>query len=86
MRLTVRVLHFLSMKLVTGRVENGKVSLPEGEFEEGAAVAVLASTMDEPVRLTLAEEEALIESLAAIQSGNYISSEDLLRHLRLRGR
>jgi hypothetical protein len=42
--------------------------------------------MDEPVRLTPAEEEALIESLAAIRSGNYISGEDLLRQLRLRGR
>jgi hypothetical protein len=74
------------MKLVTGRVENGKVALPEGEFEEGSAVAVLASTVDEPVGLTPAEEEALIESLTAIRSGNYISGEDMLRELRLRGR
>lgn len=74
------------MKLVTGKVENGKVALPEGEFEEGAAVAVLASTADTPVSLTSAEEEALIESLTAIRSGNYISSEELLHQLRLRGR
>jgi len=74
------------MKLVTGKVENGRVALPEGEFEEGAAVAVLAATADEPVGLTSAEEEALIESLDAIRSGNYISGADLLRQLRLRGR
>lgn len=74
------------MKLVTGRVENGKVALPEGEFEEGSAVAVLASTVDEPVGLTPAEEEALLESLTAIRSGHYISGEDMLRQLRLRGR
>ena len=74
------------MKLVTGRVENGKVALPEGEFEEGAAVAVFVSTSDEPVRLTSAEEEALIESLSQIRSGNYITSEDLLEQLRSRGR
>jgi len=49
MRLQMGVLHFLPMKLVTGRVENGKVALPEGEFEEGAAVAVL-STADEAGR------------------------------------
>jgi hypothetical protein len=79
------VLHFLPMKLVTGRVENGKVALPEGEFEEGAAVAIL-STVDEPVGLTSAEEEALYESLSAVRSGSYISGEDLLRQLRLRGR
>src|SRR5262245_41024289 len=67
---------FSPMKLVTGRVENGKVVLPEGEFEEGAAVAVLASTTDEPVGLTSAEQEALIESLSAIRSGDYVTGED----------
>lgn len=74
------------MKLVTGTVENGKVALPEGEFEEGAAVAVLASTSDEPIRLTSAEEEALIESLADIRSGKYVSGVDLIQQLRSRGR
>jgi len=74
------------MKLVTGKVENGKVALPEGEFEERSAVAVLASTVDGPVGLTPAEEEALIESLTAICSGNYISSEDMRRRLRSGGR
>lgn len=74
------------MKLVTGKVENGKVALPEGEFEEGTIVAVLASTADEPVGLTSAEEEALLESLSAIRSGDYISGEDLLHQLRSRSR
>lgn len=86
MRLTAECYTFLAMKLVTGTVENGKVVLPEGEFEEGAAVAVLASTPDEPVRLTAAEEEALIESLAEIRSGNYVTGVDLLQQLRSRGR
>ena len=63
------------MKFVTGKVENGKVALPEGELEEDAVVAVLASTVDEPVSLTSAEEEALIESLTAIRSGNSEVSE-----------
>ncbi len=35
------------VKLVTGKVENGKVALPEGQFEEGASVAVLSSDADE---------------------------------------
>jgi hypothetical protein len=77
--------HFFSMKLVAATVEHNEVALP-GEFEEGSAVTVLASTVDEPVALTPAEEEALIESLTEIRSGNYISSEDMLRQLRLRGR
>ena len=74
------------MKLVTGKVENGRVVLPEGEFEEGAPVAVLASTGDEPVLLSPAEEEALIESLAEIRAGRYVGGEDLVRQLRSRGR
>ena len=74
------------MKLVTGKVENGKVALPEGELEEGSTVTVLASTVDEPVGLTPAEEEALIGSLTAIRSGHYISGDDILRQLRLRSR
>lgn len=80
------VLHSLLMKLVTGKVENGRVVLPEGEFEEGAAVAVLASTLDDPIRLTPAEEQAVIESLAEIRAGRFIEGEDLLRQLRSRGR
>ena len=78
--------NFPAMKLVTGRVENGKVALPEGEFEEGSSVAVLASTPDEPVTLTSAEEQALVESLSDIRSGSYTTGEDVLRHLRSRGR
>lgn len=74
------------MKLVTGKVENGRVVLPEGEFEEGTPVAILASTADDPIRLTSAEEEALIESLADIGAGRYIGGEDLVRQLRSRGR
>lgn len=74
------------MNLVTGKVENGRVVLPEGEFEEGAAVAVLASTADDPVALTSAEEEALLESLSEIRAGNFVTGENLLHHLRSRNR
>jgi hypothetical protein len=45
------------VRLVPGKVENGRVVLPEGEFEEGAAFAVLASAPDDPLRLTPAEEK-----------------------------
>jgi len=74
------------MKLVTGKVVNGKVSLPDGEFEEGSSVAVPASSANEPVVLTPAEEQSLLESLNQIRSGNYVDGEDLVRRLRSRGR
>ena len=74
------------MKLVTGKVVDGKVSLPEGEFEEGSPVAVLAASPSEPISLSPAEEEALLESLNDIRSGNFVDGEDLIRSLRARGR
>ena len=74
------------MKLVTGKVVDGKVSLPEGEFEEGSAVAVLAPDANEPVPLSRAEEDALLESLEHIRSGRFVNGEDLVRSLRSRGR
>jgi hypothetical protein len=74
------------MKLVTGKVVDGKVSLPEGEFAEGSAVAVFASEPGESVVLTEAEEDALSESLQEIRSGNFVDGEDLIRSLRSRGR
>lgn len=76
----------MAMKLVTGKVVDGKVTLPEGEFEEGSSVAVLASTTGEPVSLSPAEEEALLESLNEIRAGNFVDGEDLIRNLRARGR
>ncbi len=74
------------MKLVMGKVVDGKVALPEGEFAEGSAVAVFASEVGEPVMLTKAEEDALSESLQEIRSGNFVDGEDLVRSLRSRGR
>ena len=73
-------------KLVTGKVVNGKVSLPDGEFEEGFSVAVMASSANEPVVLTPAEEQLLLESLNQIRSGKYVDGEDLVRRLRSHGR
>lgn len=74
------------MKLVTGKVVGGKVTLPEGEFEEGSAVAVFASSATDPVLLTKAEEDALSESLQEIRWGNFVDGEDLIHMLRSRGR
>ena len=74
------------MKLVTGKVVGGKVTLPEGEFEEGSAVTVFASSAATPVLLTTAEEDALSQSLQEIRSGNFVDAEDLIKMLRSRGR
>ncbi len=74
------------MKLVTGTVVDGKVTLPEGVFEEGSAVAVLGGDPAESVPLTAAEEAGLSESLKDIREGRYVEGSDLVARLKSRGR
>ena len=74
------------MNLVTGTVVDGKVALPEGEFEEGSAVTVLVPNGEESVRLSPADEAALAESLQEVRRGNCINGTDLIARLKARGR
>ena len=68
------------MRLITGRVVNGKVEVPP-EIEEGSSVAVLAPE-DDSVVLTPAEEEALSESIRHIEAGESVDGWELLEEIR----
>ena len=74
------------MKLVTGTVVDGKVTLPEGEFDEGSAVGVFGPDSGEPVRLSRAEEAVLAESLEKVRRGSFVEGTDLIARLKARGR
>ena len=74
------------MKLVAGTVVDGKIALPEGEFEEGCAVAVLAPSAGDPVRLTREDEAALAECFDQVRRGNFVEGTDLIARLKARGR
>ncbi len=68
------------MKVITGRVVDGKIEL-ETQLEEGTAVAIL--TADEgSFRLTSKEEEELVSALAAVRRGEYVDGHELLAELK----
>ncbi len=74
------------MKIVTGKVVDGKIAFPPGVLEDGTPVAIVASGSDEPVSLSRAEEDALLDSLEKIRSGKFVEGDDLIRRLRDKGR
>ena len=70
------------MKVTTGTVVDGKV-LVEGEaLPEGSTVTVLLREDKEAFDLTLEEEAELVAAITDIESGKFISGDELLERLR----
>jgi hypothetical protein len=69
------------MQVATGTVVNGKIVLEGLPLIEGAKVTVVARGADEGFTLTATQEDALLESLAQIERGEFVSLEDLLATL-----
>jgi len=72
------------MKVITGKVVNGRVELPPGEIAEGATVAVVTSDDSEPIVLTPEQEQALTEAMEAIARGEFVDGDELLARLKAR--
>lgn len=72
------------MKVITGKVVNGKVDLPPGEIPDGATVAVVTSDNSDPVELSKEEEQELTKAIEAIARGEYIDGDELLTRLKAR--
>jgi hypothetical protein len=70
------------MKIATGTVVDGKVVVDGETLAEGATVTVLLRDDEEAFDLTPEEEEELLESIAQIERGEFISGEQLLERLR----
>jgi len=70
------------MKIATGTVVDGKVVVEGETLTEGETVTVLLREDEEAFELTPAEEEELLESIAEIERGEFISGEQLLERLR----
>ena len=73
------------MQVVTGTVVDGKVVVEGVPLREGAVVAVVARGADEPFHLTEAQEAELLEAMAEIQRGEFVTLEQLLEGLRKYG-
>jgi hypothetical protein len=66
------------MQVATGTVVNGKIDLEGAPLTEGAKVTVVTRGAGGRFSLTAAREDELLESLAEIERGQFVSLEDLL--------
>ena len=70
------------MKLVSGTVVDGRVEIPEDSLRDGSRVMILTLEPDEPIHLTPAEEEELLEAAEQIRRGEFTDGPTLLAELR----
>lgn len=70
------------MKVATGTVVDGKVVVEGEVLAEGSTVTVVLREADETFELSSEDEAELLESIAAIERGEFISGEQLLERLR----
>ena len=69
------------MQVATGTVINGKIVLEGVPLSEGAKVTVVTRGADEAFTLTTAQEDELLESIAQIERGEFVSLGELLASL-----
>lgn len=70
------------MRIITGRVVDGKVVVEDGHLEEGSLVTIVAPDTEASFVASAAEEQQLIESLAQCERGETITAEQLFARLR----
>jgi hypothetical protein len=66
-----------SMKITTGIVVDGKVVVEGESLAEGSTVTVVLRDNEEAFELTPAEEDELLDSIAQIEGGEFVSGEQL---------
>jgi hypothetical protein len=69
------------MQVTTGTVVNGKVVVEGATLPEGAVVALLSRGAEESFKLSSAQEDELIASMAEIERGDCVGLEELLASL-----
>ncbi len=70
------------MRIVTGRVIDGKVVVDGERLEEGAFVTVVAQDEGESFALSESDKGFLLESLAEIRRGDFITASEMFDELR----
>ena len=73
------------MQVTTGTVVGGKVIVEGVPLVEGSVVAVLSRTPEEPFALSPEDENELLAAMAEIESGEFVSADELLESLRKYG-
>ncbi|MEW6353807.1 MAG: hypothetical protein AB1469_05860 [Pseudomonadota bacterium] len=70
------------MRVVTGKVIDGKVVVEGAAFDEGAVVTILARDDDEAFDLSPEQEAELLIAIAEAERGEVISADQLFKNLR----
>ena len=70
------------MKVATGIVIDGKVVVEGATLAEGSTVTVMLRDGEDTFALSPEDESELLESIAAIERGEFVSGEELLERLR----
>ncbi len=70
------------MKVATGIVVDGKVAVEGTALTEGSTVTVMLRDVEDTFTLSSEDENELLESIAAIERGEFVSGEELLERLR----
>jgi LmbE family N-acetylglucosaminyl deacetylase len=70
------------MRIVTGRVVDGKVVVEGERLEEGALVTVVAQDEGESFQVSDDEKVFLLESLAEIRRGESVTAAEMFDELR----
>ncbi len=71
-----------SMKVTTGIVVDGKIVVEGESLAEGSTVTVVLRDNEEAFELTPGEEDELLDSIAQIERGEFVSGEQLLERPR----
>lgn len=71
------------MKVLTAKVVDGRLDVPEGNFEEGATVAlVVLDEAREGFRLSQKEQELLLEAIKQAERGEVVDGWQLLEEIQ----
>ena len=70
------------MKMLTAKVIDGQLDLPEGTLEEGATVTLLVPEHEEGFELTEEQQEELAQALAEADRGEGVDGWQFLAELR----
>jgi hypothetical protein len=70
------------MRIITGRVVDGKVVVEEGHLEEGSLVTILAQDEGESFAISEADKTFLLESLAEVRRGESVTAAEMFDELR----
>ena len=70
------------MKILTAKVVDGQLELPEGELQNGAVVTVLVSEADKGFELVPEEETRLLQSIEQARRGEVVDGWQLLNEIK----